>query len=300
MKTLQRMSQRLAAITRESLSDHVVLRAPVTFSVAASANVRLDAARLVGKLYSAEGYLGEEHVDGAPFLTPHHLLPEATVFIAREGKRVIGTLTVILDSAAGLPMESLYGEEVAQLRASGRRVCEICSLAIDPQRENGSSTLVLNLFKRAMTYLVHLTDVSDALITLKPSHAAFYGRRLNFVSMGELKFDTRFGNAETVAMRMSREYYNLAAAIKLPSSQRERLLADFFATPSAAELDTLKQELALKARCTDEFCAHVNDRKVGMAMAMNSPNSLAKSQSSHGNNIDASISGLTAAVYTMR
>lgn len=266
-KQLTRLSRRLNAIEREPRPLHIPEGDRVSVGIATTASDRLAAARLVGKLYSAEGYLGNDHQSDAPFFTLHHLLTEATVFVAREGPNIIGTLTVILDSGAGLPMESLYGEDVATLRGAERRVCEICSLAIDPYRENRSSSLVLNLFKHAMTFLVHLTPVTDALITLKPSHAEFYGRRLGFSRVGELKFDGRFSDAETVAMRLPREEVARLSEGNDSSDRRERWLAEFFAAPSTKELNAMARAVPAKGLSIEELQALLVAKKDMLAAA---------------------------------
>jgi hypothetical protein len=218
--------------------------------VATTAAQRLDAACLVGRQYRAEGYLVREEHDNAPFFTLHHLLPEATVFVARDGERIAGTLTVVIDSNAGLPMEKLYSEEVAGLRLRGRNLCEICSLAIDPQREERSSLLVLSLFRCATAYLLHFTRVTDALITLKPTHTEFYGRRLGFESLGVTKRDRRFRDADTVLMGLARERVESPGP---PRTRAERLLAMVFSAASREELASLEQALPFKGLRAEEL-----------------------------------------------
>lgn len=262
-----RLSRRLNAIERETPMPPVSEGDPVSIAIATTAGDRLAAARLVGRLYSAEGYLGNDHRGDSPYFTLHHLLSEATVFVAREGSHIIGTLTVILDSGAGLPMESLYGEDVDALRNAGRSVCEICSLAIDPYREKRSSSLVLNLFKQAMSFLVYLTPVTDALITLKPSHAEFYGRRLGFSPMGGLKFDGRFSDAETVAMRLSREQVSRLAAGSVSLDRRERWLAEFYAQPGRSELEAIARAVPAKGLSIEELQGLLAAKKEMLAAA---------------------------------
>lgn len=202
--------------------------------IAVATEERLEAARLVGRLYRAEGYLPDGAPD-APFITPHHLLPEATVFAARLSKRVAGTLTVVCDSASGLPLEDLYGAEVARLRGQHRVPCELCSLAVDPDLAERSPQVVLSLFRCATAYLLHFTSSTDALITLKPAHAAFYGKRLCFRDFGGFKQDARFADAATVAMRLSREDAQQAAV--------SRRLAPVFGQMEREELATMQAAL---------------------------------------------------------
>jgi hypothetical protein len=249
MKMRTRLSQRLAAIGMADHSGDILSPLDISTRIATTAAERLEAARLVGRQYRAEGYLGQEQNDNAPFFTPHHGLPEATVFIAREGERIAGTLTVVIDSNAGLPMEDLYSEEVADLRLRGRTLCEICSLSVDPQREERSSLLVLSLFRYATAYLLHFTRVTDALITLKPTHADFYGRRLRFQPLGATKRDRRFRDADTVLMGLARERVESPG---VPRTRAERLHAIVFSAASREELASLEQALPFKGLCAEE------------------------------------------------
>jgi hypothetical protein len=50
--------------------------------------------------------------------------------VAMDGDRVCATLTLVPDSQTlGLPMETIYGPEVAQFRAAGLSPAEAISLA---------------------------------------------------------------------------------------------------------------------------------------------------------------------------
>jgi hypothetical protein len=50
------------------------------------------------------------------------VLPETTTFVAKSGPEVVATLSLVPDTALlGLPLECIYGPEVARLRQEGRR-----------------------------------------------------------------------------------------------------------------------------------------------------------------------------------
>ena len=51
---------------------------------------------------------------------------------AVEDEVVIGTITVNFDSPDRLSSDGAFGPEVAQLRSTGKRLCEFTKLAIDP------------------------------------------------------------------------------------------------------------------------------------------------------------------------
>ncbi|QDU36004.1 hypothetical protein Mal4_02870 [Maioricimonas rarisocia] len=50
-------------------------------------------------------------------VTPHHLLSETTMFVSRQDSEVIATVTLIGDSADGIPVECIFSYEVAAVRA---------------------------------------------------------------------------------------------------------------------------------------------------------------------------------------
>jgi hypothetical protein len=210
---------------------------PFSVGVAVTATEKLEAARLVGRMYHAEGYVAND----GPYSTSHHRLPEATVFVAREQRRITGTLTVVRDSLRGLPMEELYGEELNALRAEGRALCEICSLAIEPGRRTVEGSPFLGLFRMACVYLVHFSPLTDALITLKPSHQSFYERRMGFQRFGAFRTDRRFQNADTVAMRLSRVRVERQTAGLDPEPGSFSVPELVYQSPTAAEFECLRQ-----------------------------------------------------------
>jgi len=52
-------------------------------------------------------------------VTLFHLLPQTKTFVATLGGEMVGTATVVPDSLFGLPLESLFGEEVKPLQSLG-------------------------------------------------------------------------------------------------------------------------------------------------------------------------------------
>src|SRR3954449_1606331 len=70
---------------------------------------------LLAQKYQAKGY----ESSGAKLFrfTPYHVLPETVTVVAMEGARVVATLSMVPDTALlGLPLESIYPEEVAAFR----------------------------------------------------------------------------------------------------------------------------------------------------------------------------------------
>lgn len=141
-----------------------------------------EAFRLVRKKYLERGY--DPDGPGDVHFTLHHGLPDTTTFIARLEERIVGTVSVVLDNTLlGLPMESVYGEEVAQLRKEGRRLAEVTCLADDG--------LGLREFIPVYVALTGLMGqwgfdqgVDTYVITINPRHRAFYRKVMGFALFG--------------------------------------------------------------------------------------------------------------------
>ena len=137
--------------------------------------------QLVADNYQARGF---EAGGGDYRFTTHHALPETIVLVAKEGTRVVATLSLVPDSVQlGLPLESLYGDELSQLRRQGRRMVETTCLA-----DRGLSA---REFVQVFTALMQLgwqywnaRGYRTNVITVSPRHAAFYTRLLGYQRLG--------------------------------------------------------------------------------------------------------------------
>ena len=122
----------------------------IEIKIASERGEREQAFRLVAASYRARGY----EVDGTrPFrFTPYHALPGTVTFIAKHGDRVVATLSLVPDTALlGLPMESIYADEIGALRRERRRLTEVISLA-----EEG---LTIREFLRVFPAMIRLDAV---------------------------------------------------------------------------------------------------------------------------------------------
>ncbi len=94
---------------------------------------------LTYKQYRSYGYIDEN-----PFQTRvmfWNALPEAYTVVAKKNGRVIGTLTCVMDSENGLPMDDVAQDQLNELRRNKRRLCEVSGLAIDRERADNNTIL---------------------------------------------------------------------------------------------------------------------------------------------------------------
>jgi hypothetical protein len=141
-----------------------------------------EAFQLVAANYRSRGY---EAASTKPLrFTPYHALPDTQTLVAKHAGNVVATFSVVLDNTLlGLPMESLYGAEIAALRDKGYRLLETTSLADNGLSLREFMQVFVALIRLGMQY--HTARGGDAyVITVNPRHKSFYSKVLGFVPLG--------------------------------------------------------------------------------------------------------------------
>ena len=141
-----------------------------------------EAFQLVAANYRARGY---EAASTKPLrFTPYHALPDTRTLVAKHAGHVVATFSAVLDNTLlGLPMESLYGAEIAALRNKGHRLVETTSLADTGLGLREFLQVFVALIRMGMQY--HTAQGGDAyVITVNPRHASFYSKVLGFLPLG--------------------------------------------------------------------------------------------------------------------
>jgi hypothetical protein len=134
-----------------------------------------------------ENYLDSGYESPSPKLfrfTPYHALPDTTVFVAKCGEKVVATFTLVPDARPlGLPLESLYEEEVEALRREGRRLGEVTSLAATDLTQAEFVQVFTTMIRLMLQY--HDRQGGDTwVIAVNPRHRAFYCKVMGGVSLG--------------------------------------------------------------------------------------------------------------------
>jgi len=111
----------------------------------------------------------------------------------------VATITVGVDSPAGLGVEAVYPLEIQALRASGKRLGEFTKLAVDSIVR--SRSVLAAIFHIAYIYAYRIRDCTDLVIEVNPRHVRFYEAMLGFSRYGEQRLDPRVG-APAVLLRL--------------------------------------------------------------------------------------------------
>jgi hypothetical protein len=153
----------------------------VRVEIASSRDDWEQAFQLVADNYQSRGY----DTDGHDYrFTSYHALPETVVLVAKERGRVLATLSLVMDNTLlGLPMETIYGVEVRELRRAGRRLCEVGSLADTSLSTREFVPVFVALIRLAWQH--HVRHGGDTgVITVNPRHRYFYTKVLGFAPLG--------------------------------------------------------------------------------------------------------------------
>jgi hypothetical protein len=167
--------------------DHVCRTLPcpsaVECHVASSAGELSAAFNLVYQQYRRCGLM--EANSAKMRVTPYHLLPTTEVLVAAQQGTVICTMSLVCDGKRlGLPMESVYPEEIATLRRRNLSLAEVSCLAEEPSSGERSQSAVFQLMP-LMAQLAYRRGVDWLLIAVHPRHARFYRRFLGFDIIAE-------------------------------------------------------------------------------------------------------------------
>lgn len=167
--------------------------------VARSDEQRLLAWRLVGLRYAWRGYACAQGVSAFPD-------PERqayyTTLLALRGGRPVGTITLGIDSHAGMLVDEVYRREVDLVRAQRRRTCELVRLAIEEGADSRSVWIALLESLNVLCRCIH--DITDLFIEVNPRHVRFYRRVFGFRVMAPERSCRRVG-APSVLLRLKRE-----------------------------------------------------------------------------------------------
>lgn len=172
------------AVANEQAQDGIsvhdpVSERPISIRLADTNGHRNAAHLLLNRRYSWRGY-GANHVIAA---SPSH-----TTFTASAQHEVMGTITLVTDSAKGLAADALYKREIDEIRARpGASVCELTKFAFDAM--TSSPAILASLFHLIFIYGHREYGCTDLFIEVTPRHARFYEMMLGFKRLGDVKMN---------------------------------------------------------------------------------------------------------------
>lgn len=127
--------------------------------------------------------------------------PQTMVVTGCLGPLSVNTLSVYVDNPSGLPLDSVYPDELARLRRGGRRLVEVGLFGDRRDHLNRSAEGLFELMRFAYFYGIH-NKCDEAVIGIHPDHAAFYQRFFAFERIGETRSYATVKDSPVVLLRM--------------------------------------------------------------------------------------------------
>ena len=124
--------------------------------------------------------------------------------LVEEHAKLVGTLTLRLDSPQGLLAEQTYGEEIKHARSQGCRVGELIQLAM---KEGVDWKSVLDALLQAIYLVARMVhSLTDVFIEVNPRHVRFHQRVFGFAPKSAEKLCARVG-APSMLMHLDLEQF---------------------------------------------------------------------------------------------
>jgi hypothetical protein len=164
--------------------------------------------------------------------------PNRITLSACDVDDVVATISVGLDSVAGLFVDDLYRGEIDEIRSQNRKVCEFTKLAVEASVR--SRPVLAALFHIAYIHGRRINRCSDLVVEVNPRHVAFYKQMLGFSDFGPERIDPRVG-ASAVLLRLDlafaeREIAELGGHPELARTRRS-LYPHFFARDEESQIE---------------------------------------------------------------
>ncbi|MBB4861107.1 hypothetical protein HNO88_004461 [Novosphingobium chloroacetimidivorans] len=208
----------------------------MTLSIAQNAEDRLEAESLLNRRYEWRGYGSDHKVGGSPY---------QTTFLAHLGPNLAGTITLGVDTPAGLAVDSLFKAEIDEYRkVPGAKVCELTRFAFEKCDRRDSNSLLACLFHAVFLYGIDSHEGTDLFIEVNPRHCRFYEAMLGFEPISELRMNPTVDAPSQLMWMNVSEIAAQIQAFRSAKPTRKNSLYSYFL--SEAEETRVKSRLALR------------------------------------------------------
>ncbi len=153
----------------------------LTFEVATTKESLEESFKLVQDSYKQVKITN--NIDDIYRITKFHCLPTTRVFVAKYDRKIIATLTVILDSSFKLPIDQFTS--VDYLRKTGRRICEFSSLAVHKDWRKRGNGVFIPFSIYVLKFCRLNFGIDDVVMVTKSSARFFYSDLYLFKGLEE-------------------------------------------------------------------------------------------------------------------
>lgn len=182
---LHKMARRVFALLPQS-KRHNVYRSFVDCNPTPNKRLVLKIAETKEELEACFRLLHDAYV-GSGFMVPdpsgmrvtiYHALPSTTTLCAKYDDQVVGTLSLIRESAIGFPLQRIF--DLTSVRAKEGNIAEVSALAVHPRFRRTGGTILFPLMKFMYEYCTAFFDTRHLVIAVNPRHIEMYESLLFF------------------------------------------------------------------------------------------------------------------------
>ena len=139
---------------------------------------------LVHNNYVQLGYM-KPHTTGMRY-SVYEILPTSMTFVSVRDGRVTGTLTTVLDSMAGIPLENVFNDRLEALRRCGATAAEATMFACAHGSQGFANRALCSLMQYSFSWCC-LYGVTDLCIVVNPCHRRFWQQAVKFEVLEETR-----------------------------------------------------------------------------------------------------------------
>ncbi len=169
----------LLALLPQSLRKHII-RSKFEVSYDLSSDIILKQAETEDEIYAAfrlvhDAYVDLGYIDTHPErvrFTEFFALPTTVILVAKYKDDVIGTISIILDTALKLPADTTWNLD--KFRSEGQVIGEVASLAISNKFKMRRGTLLLPLCKLMYEYATYILKLDGIVVAATHEVEPFY------------------------------------------------------------------------------------------------------------------------------
>lgn len=128
-----------------------------------------------------DAYINLNYIDKNPdqlHLPKYLVLPTTTILVIKLKEKVIGTVSIILDSSLGLPSETTW--DLSEYKKNGRNLGEISALTISREMRSHAGQLFLPLIKIQHLFCKEFLNLDGVVAATTQEVEAFYTDLLLF------------------------------------------------------------------------------------------------------------------------
>ena len=116
-------------------------------------------------------------------VTIYHALPTTTTLCAKYDGQVVGTISLIRESALGVPLQKIF--DLSGVRVKEGQIAEVSALAVHRGFRKTGGSILFPLMKFMYEYCTTFFDTRHLVIAVNPSHIEMYESLLFFQRLTE-------------------------------------------------------------------------------------------------------------------